>query len=1353
MSIYDVTAALGELDALHRDALVVLALDEQSASSRTHWLERAGEAGLRDERSRKLTNDAWRELVERLVAAGAAMRDARSEHFVAPRWLCPVIDDAQRRGRLKAIANAMSLAARSSYSYGWARGIGAAGELLVALASNEREAIETAELRVRTYLSSYGRYRDSAGPHVLVRVLGLLPPRAWIERLSSESRTNYLRSALDFSFLELQPLGDGVREAAASSEDPETRARFAIFLALCGDATGARGTLQGCAPSQWVRGAEGFVALTEGKHAEAREHLRAAGVGSRKQRVDLPAPLAVFDVLCAVTSDLASDVADVPRRLLKGRRQLEPFFMATTALETLEAFRRSGSRATRRRLPAGTWIDDLVVALADGWMKAADHPAALVAREPRTRALGFTWLAGEMMRIGAGDMSSDLGALFGAKEGWELSLDSLRAVALREADGEGANPTRAKSKKKDPELWWTVTAHPESKWVDIEAYAAARLDAKGSKVSLKRIADGTTEGVVATEQDRKVAERLLRLRDRGDVLTPVSALLPMIGHPRVRDLVGRSLGVEAGEPTLRVETTSKGARIRLVPSQFDQSGCAVEVLDDRLVVYSRTPAIARIAEALPPHGLEVPQRGVARMSEILGSLGRVVAVDTAATLARESREADPRVHVQLFRGDGAMRVRLRVVPTAGAPPLRPGAPPAETVVHDSGGLVRVSRDLAGERARVDLLLERCPTLASLPREGDDGVARDLETSLELLLEIREAEADAVVEWLEGQPLRAPTVRSGSHVRVRVKGDGSWLSVEGEVTIDETRVVGMRELLENASRAHGRFVPIGDDEFLALTSDLRKKLEALDRMQRLGKDGRVSTALLPAVETMLDGLDVSFADAVAKKRDALERARATKPATPRALQAELRDYQRDGFVFLAQRTDAGLGACLADDMGLGKTVQALALLLHRSRKGPALVVAPTSVCRNWEAEAQRFAPSLAITRLRDGDRARTIEAAKPGEVVIASYGLLAAEGQLLASRRWATIVLDEAHALKNASTRRWAAAHALQADAIVGLTGTPVENHAGELHALFDLLIPGMLGTRGAFDRVLGSAIANGSREAAALLRQLVRPFVLRRTKTEVLSELPPRTEVLHVVPASREHLAFYEAVRRAAVEKVEAAKKAGGAKAGRARIDILAAITRLRRAAIDPRLVGGDDAPRGGKIDALAEIVSELRSEGRRALVFSQFLEVLDIARAKLEESGLTCLRLDGTMSEAARAEAASGFQSGRADVFLVSLKAGGVGMNLTAADVVILLDPWWNPAVEDQAAGRAHRLGQTRPVTVARLVTESTIEEKVLALHAKKRQLFDDVVADADGTGPLDVDAIQALLAGDPAGDSSEPS
>ena len=243
----------------------------------------------------------------------------------------------------------------------------------------------------------------------------------------------------------------------------------------------------------------------------------------------------------------------------------------------------------------------------------------------------------------------------------------------------------------------------------------------------------------------------------------------------------------------------------------------------------------------------------------------------------------------------------------------------------------------------------------------------------------------------------------------------------------------------------------------------------------------------------------------------------------------------------------------------------------------------------------------------------------------------------------------------------------------------------------------------------------------------------------MLSELPPKTEITRVIEPTDDHRAFYEAVRRRAVERVASAH--AGKRGGQGRIEVLAEITRLRRAAIDPRLVGGADAPPGAKLDALARVVGELKDEGRRVLVFSQFLEVLDFAHERLRAIGAECKRLDGTMSARERAEAVAEFQAGQADVFLLSLKAGGVGMNLTAADAVVHLDPWWNPAVEDQATDRAHRIGQTRPVTIVRLVTAGTIEERVLALHGKKRQMYEDVIGAADGAGVLDANMLAELL------------
>ena len=1325
-----VETALASLDAVQRDALLVLTLDCEYPLSRSRWQDRARDAGLVTLDGRKLYGPEFQVLVGQLVVA-RAVEESRSGYTTEPGWTTAIVEDGQRRGRLAAIAGGLRQAGRLYGQYLTPRGL-----LLAGLGTDDRTMVEEAVTAFRL------REARGAGTS-LTETLGFEIPEAWLAAFSAPTREDYVRFAIQLAFLRARRIGPAVEEAALASTDDQVRAHLAMLFALRGEPARATTVLDGSGGTVWVRGARGFVALTEGKLDEARSLFAAAATGARGQRLDPPGVHGVLDLLLAVTSDDAAETGDFERRLQKGRTTFAIFPYAADALRDMDVFRRTGQRRPRG-MSTGTWLDVIVYALTGIWM--GDEPSAhkvLAMRGTAARDDGYAWLAAESARILAGDRAASLLALSGSKEPWELALDSLK-LALGSAEAPGASTAVAKAKRVT-ELWWTITVGPSARWVDLDAHLVGRPGTKGTKLSMRRMLDPVEP--VGTEQDRRIATAIERARDPHHSL-PLSVVLPLVGHPRVRDAAGQHYVIEAREPSLHVERTATGVVVRLLPDGFDESGVALVLVGTMIAVYTRTPLSGRILAAIPPGGIRVPEAGLARLSEVLGGGAAGIAVEAAQEIASETIAGAPRIHVQIFRAVGALRVRIRVVPGgATGPALRPGVPPAETMIHGEAGLVRVVRDLAAERERAERLLERCPILASLPQDGADSVTRDLETSLELLVELHDAAGDPaldiVIDWPEGQPLRPPVVRNASHVSMRVKGDSAWLTVEGEIRVDESRVVAMRDLVAGASRAQGRFVPIGEDEYVALTDSLRKKLDALARMQRLSKDGRIPGALLSGMEGIWDGIDIQFTDAVEKRRDALESARHLEMKVPRGLEAELRDYQRDGFLFLARRTEAGLGACLADDMGLGKTVQAIALLLHRRKKGPSLVVAPTSVRRNWETELGRFAPSLTVVRFGEGDRTEQIAAAGAGHVVLVSYGLLAAAQELLAGANqvWGTVVFDEAHALKNASTHRWAAARALKSEAVVALTGTPVENHAGELHALFDLLLPGMLGVRATFDRALGASIAEGDREAASLLRQIVRPFVLRRTKAEVLTELPPKTELVQIVPASPAHLAYYEAIRRTALEKIESARKVGGAKAAHARLDILAEITRLRRAAVDPRLVGGDDAPPGGKIDALFELVTELKAEGRRALVFSQFLGALDLARAKLEEGGIECLRLDGSMSETARADEVAAFQAGRGDVFLVSLKAGGVGMNLTAADFVVFLDPWWNPAVEDQATGRAHRMGQERPVTVARLVTEQTIEEKVLALHDRKRKLYEDIVSEADGTGTLSVDAIGELL------------
>jgi SNF2 family DNA or RNA helicase len=428
------------------------------------------------------------------------------------------------------------------------------------------------------------------------------------------------------------------------------------------------------------------------------------------------------------------------------------------------------------------------------------------------------------------------------------------------------------------------------------------------------------------------------------------------------------------------------------------------------------------------------------------------------------------------------------------------------------------------------------------------------------------------------------------------------------------------------------------------------------------------------------------------------------------------------------------------MGLGKTLQALAAILTRAPEGATLIVAPTSVCLNWMSEVQRFAPTLNPISFGSGDRQKVLDALQPFDLLICSYGLLQQEevAEMLAGVVWQTIVLDEAQAIKNFATKRSQGAMKLQGGFKLITTGTPIENHLGELWNLFRFINPGLLGSLESFNQRFATPIEKyQDRQARNSLKKLVQPFLLRRTKNEVLAELPPRTEILLQVELSQEEMAFYEALRREAIAKLSASDAAAGQK----HLQVLAEIMRLRRACCHPRLVLPDTQLASAKLQLFGEVLGELLENRHKALVFSQFVAHLQIIRDYLDHEKITYQYLDGSTPAAERQKRVNAFQSGAGDVFLISLKAGGTGLNLTAADYVIHMDPWWNPAVEDQASDRAHRIGQQRPVTIYRLVAKDTIEEKIVELHQHKRDLADSLLEGADMSGKISTDELLRLL------------
>lgn len=422
------------------------------------------------------------------------------------------------------------------------------------------------------------------------------------------------------------------------------------------------------------------------------------------------------------------------------------------------------------------------------------------------------------------------------------------------------------------------------------------------------------------------------------------------------------------------------------------------------------------------------------------------------------------------------------------------------------------------------------------------------------------------------------------------------------------------------------------------------------------------------------------------------------------------------------------------MGLGKTVQAIAMMLHLAEKGPALVVCPASVVPNWGNELRKFAPTLNVIILKTSNREETFATLTAFDVLVITYGLLQTEEERISQKQWSIAVLDEAHAIKNTQTKSSKAAMSIQADFKLALTGTPIQNHLGELWNLFNYCNPGLLGTLPQFtDRYVKNEIPSQKIH----LKKLIAPFILHRTKNKVLDELPPKTEITFSVELSDQEMAFYEALRRQAISTIENNNSSNGQQ----HLQALAEITKLRLACCNTALVNKEIQLPSSKLDALFEIIEELRANNHRALVFSQFVGHLAIVRKALDKQGISYQYLDGSTSISDRGKAVKAFQSGKGDLFLISLKAGGLGLNLTAADYVLHLDPWWNPAIEDQASDRAHRIGQLRPVTIYRLVAKNTIEEKILQLHATKRDLADNLLDGTDQSARLSTADLLNLL------------
>jgi superfamily II DNA or RNA helicase len=642
------------------------------------------------------------------------------------------------------------------------------------------------------------------------------------------------------------------------------------------------------------------------------------------------------------------------------------------------------------------------------------------------------------------------------------------------------------------------------------------------------------------------------------------------------------------------------------------------------------------------------------------------------------------------------------------------------------------RDAATAWPPLDRLLEqRVPDELALDTDDlvtllDDGVGALREHGVDVLWPRslgRDLSARATLD-------RAPVQRQGQLIEGVLSGD-TLFSFNWQVALRGDPLT--EQEMDQLARATSPMLKLRGGWTVVDPAVARKARKRLIRTVPAAQ--AVAAALTGVVDVEEAPAEVVVGASLLQVREQLLGAATAPPLeTPPGLAATLRDYQRQGFTWLDRVTSLGLGACLADDMGLGKTVTLIALHLHRAprRPGPTLVVCPASLLGNWEAEIRRFAPGVDVRRFHGGQRsledlAPTDRRADPG-FVLTTYGTLRRDAPTLADVGWGLVVADEAQHVKNARSATARALRTIPSDARIALTGTPVENDLTELWAILDWATPGLLGSRQAFRKVWAGPIESGHEPTKA--RQfsgLIGPFLLRRRKSDpgIAPELPEKTETDHLLGLTREQVVLYESFVRDTMERIERADE------DTRRGLVLKLLTGLKQICNHPahflKQSGGRLGGRSEKLDLLDELVGTVLAEDSSLLVFTQYVAMARLLEDHLNRGGVPHLFLHGGTPVRRREAMVAAFQSGEVPLFLLSLKAGGTGLNLTRADHVVHVDRWWNPAVEDQATDRAHRIGQTRPVQVHRMITEGTVEERVAELLRRKRSLADSVLAQGE--------------------------
>ncbi len=1428
-------------DALTYDTLCAL----QAPAHVSRVAEMMAAAGLRTELNTPFNPTDVRRLVDALVSAGHAQRDTQGRvRAVQPgageRFREMMREPSSAKAWFEAWRDVNRFDHAYTLGYQDEEQLAAAMRLVIFGGATLQHLQRLAEMAYSYTHLWNGALRKAVLHPFDAQLFGRLKP------VLQHSLVDHLMMALSgFAESAGKPLEDWLISRGAQAADvlaPDLRCRLAESLlfrsdladarALCGDESGSNSDLIRAAlviaQGEWQTGAAQF---------EAALKRAAVELGRRK---NLASPSMLWLYLMALLASPEPAQWMKARKFAAaemGRGGVDPYGLLGIWISAID--QRLGDaplehakfhllHAPDSGLQSLEYLHHLLLA---AWLriepKTPDKVRAHVqALSAQFEASELAWLAKMTRRAGAmllgeAPSAADADAPFfigAAQDRWRESLAAILAL------GSGTPaPTKGGAKAEADRLIWVVRAGADARIESIEPMeqrAGIRGLGKPKPVSLATLSKRKD---LATHDAALL--RAMQREDYGNrpLLDLVTAAPALVRHPFVaweRDPT-QFIEVSEGLPALEIMTQGDDITFRLLDpvrhAKHKQEDKEDEDLpqrwrEQRLKLRSMmliadgatrarlvrlTPAQLRVAE-LVTQGWKVPVSARAELDAALRVLAAHFVVASDAEAGHEV-QASPVLRAELTpQGNGLLLCLLAAPFGDFGPRLPPGTGRLRVTTVHQGVTLSTKRDLARERANLEKLLS---ALDFIDDAGHEWLLDEPQHALAAVEGLSALGEHIVTEWPKGKPMRVRAVAEAA-VKLRASSKGEWLELDGELELDGGEILQLRQLLDLVLSSKSRYVALAAGDFLALSDALRQQLSDLAALAQPHKAGqRLSNVAALAWEMSGSTLTLTGDSAWRKRSKAWEQAQALSFEPPTSLDAELRDYQLEGYRWLMRLGASGFGAVLADDMGLGKTVQTLALLLQRAASGPALVIAPTSVCGNWLIEAARFSPSLQVELYGDvllsddvqaefvddadaapagtpaapddagsaessgtagaenprrSARQRQVRALGPGQVLICSYSLLQIDADILTSAAWHSIVIDEAQAIKNPSTRRAKAALALQGDFKLALTGTPIENRLGELWAIMGFCNPGLLGSADQFARNFVGPIERDDdpqRKAAASrrLRRLLSPFLLRRTKAQVLTDLPPRTEIVHeVIPGPKER-ALLEALRQQAQASVAQvisgnAGSGGGSKEGQNQFHVLAALTRLRRAACDPRLVAPELGIVGAKVQEFERLAVELVAGKHKALVFSQFTDFLALLRERLDMVGLTYQYLDGSTPAAERTKRVAAFQAGNSDMFLISLKAGGFGLNLTVADYVIIADPWWNPATEEQASARAHRIGQLRPVTVYRLVTQGSIEEKIVRLHRSKRDLAEGILSgqDAGDKGaPLDAAQLLELLRG----------